>query len=32
MKVIPGMGSLVTVARRTATGKRLETFMLATKE
>jgi hypothetical protein len=26
------MGSLVTAASRAATGKKLETFMLATKE
>lgn len=32
MGIIPGMGSLVTAAIRAATGKKLETFMLATKE
>jgi hypothetical protein len=31
-KNIPGMGSLVTAASRAATGKKLETFMLATNE
>ena len=31
-KTIPGIGSLVTAASRAATGKKLETFMLATKE
>jgi hypothetical protein len=32
IEIIPGMGSLVTAAIRAATGKKLETFMLATKE
>jgi len=31
-KAIPGMGSLVTAVSKAATGKKPETFMLATKE
>jgi hypothetical protein len=32
MKIIPGIGSLVTAASRAATGKKLEIFILTTKE